>query len=331
MKINRRAALALAFATLLAGTTGAMAADFNLRIHTLVKSPHPYNDMADHLKKALEEGSGGKIAVTIFDSGQLGQDPAVIGEVALGTIDLIVSSASNIAGEVPELSIFTMPYLFANMDQVVEKVGPGTMGHDHFAAAFDDRIPGVKLLAIGASGTRNMSSVTTAINSPADLTGLRMRTTQSPMDANTWSALGMLPVTVAWGELYAAMQTGVADAMESSLPGYTGSKLYEVAPNLALTGHQVQINYIAVAQRSWDKMDGDLQTLMQKVANEANLLGVEKAKEYDSELVETLKAEHGVTVTMPDQSAFVAVLEPIQAELAQSLDLEAEYTLLKGK
>jgi len=331
MTINRRATLALAFATILAGTTGAMAADFNLRIHTLVKSPHPYNDMADHLKKALEEGSDGKIAVTIFDSGQLGQDPAVIGEVALGTIDLIVSSASNIAGEVPEFSIFTMPYLFAGMDQVVEKVGPGTAGHDHFSAAFDDRLPGVKLLAIGASGARNMSAVSTAINSPDDLPGLRMRTTQSPMDANTWSALGMLPVTVAWGELYAAMQTGVADAMESSLPGYSGSKLYEVAPNLALTQHQIQINHISIAQRTWDRMDADLQALVQKVATEANLLGVEKAKEYDGALVETLKTEHGVMVTMPDQSAFVAKLEPIQAELAKSLDLQAEYALLKGK
>ena len=90
----------------------ARAADFNLRVHTLVRSPHPYNDMAAFLKADLEKKSNGRIAVKIFDSGQLGQDPAVIGEVGLGTIDLMVSTSSNAAKQIPELSIFNMPYLF---------------------------------------------------------------------------------------------------------------------------------------------------------------------------------------------------------------------------
>ncbi|WP_226781025.1 TRAP transporter substrate-binding protein [Oceaniglobus trochenteri] len=331
MKINRRASLALAFGTLLAGTTGAWAADVNLRIHTLVKSPHPYNDMADYLKATLEEKSEGRIAVKVFDSGQLGQDPAVIGEVGLGTIDMMVSTASNAAGEVPELSIFTMPYLFAGMDEALAILEPGTPAHDHFAAAFADRGTGVKLLALGPAGTRNMAAVDVSVTTPDQLDGLRMRTTQSPMDAATWSALGMLPVSVAWGELYAAMQTGVADAMESSLPGYSGSKLYEVAPNLALTQHQVQIHHISISQRTFDKMPEDLQQLVVDTAREANLHGLEKAEEYDGALVETLKKDHGVTVSQPDKAAFSTRLEPIQSELAAQLDLEAEYKLLKGK
>src|SRR5699024_5632102 len=56
----------------------AMAADFTLRIHTLVQSPHPYNDMAEYMKEELEERSDNRIAVRIFNAGQLGQDPAVI-------------------------------------------------------------------------------------------------------------------------------------------------------------------------------------------------------------------------------------------------------------
>lgn len=149
------------------------------------------------------------------------------------------------------------------------------------------------------------------------------------MDAKTWAAFDMLPVTVAWGELYAAMQTGVAEAMESSLPGYTGSKLYEVAPNLALTQHTLQVNHTSMSTLSWNKLPEDLQAIVQEAATAANIYGVEKAKEYDAALVETLQNDHGVSVTYPDKAAFMEILAPIQVELAEELGLSDEYALLK--
>ncbi|WP_170122133.1 TRAP transporter substrate-binding protein DctP [Breoghania corrubedonensis] len=332
MNIARRTLLTLS-ATLLgfaAANASAFAADYTLRLHTLVKSPHPYNDMASAMKKEIEDKSGGKIAVKIFDAGQLGQDPAVIGEMGFGTIDLMISTVSNAAQQIPEFSIFTMPYLFNGMDDALAKVGPGTKVQAHFEKVYEEHAVGMKLLALGASGTRNMSTAATVVNGPDDLKGLKMRTPPSPMDAKTWAAFGMLPVTVAWGELYAAMQTGVADAMESSLPGYTGSKLYEVAPNLALTEHTIQINHISISQRTWDKLPADLQKIVQQAAIDANAYGVEKAKEYDAKLVETLQSEHGVKVTHPDKAAFIETVAPLQIELAKELDLSDEYDLLKN-
>ncbi|MCR4265892.1 TRAP transporter substrate-binding protein [Nitratireductor sp. ZSWI3] len=307
------------------------AADFNIRVHTLVKSPHPYNDMAAFLKEDIEAKSAGRIAVRIFDSGQLGQDPAVISEIGLGTIDVMISTTSNAVQQVPEYAIFTMPYLFKGMDDALARVGPGTPVEAHFQKVYEDRALNMKLLALGASGTRNLSTAATVVNGPDDLKGLKMRTPPSPMDSETWAALGMLPVTVAWGELYAAVQTGVAGALESSLPGYAGSKLYEVAPNLALTEHTIQINHISISNRTWNKLPEDLQKVVQEAAVAANQLGVDKAKEYDDQLVETLQAEHGVKVTRPDTAAFVGILSPIQADLAAELDLEDEYALLKGQ
>ena len=329
VRIHAKSAVLAVLGSVLAASAS-FAADFNMRIHTLVQSPHPYNDMAAYMKENLEARSDGRIAIDIFDSGQLGQDPAVISEVGLGTIDLMISTTSNAAQQVPEYSIFTMPYLFTDMDNLLERVGPGTPLHAHFETVYEERGIGMKLLALGGSGARSMSTKSVAVEGPDDLKGLRMRTPPSPMDSETWSAFGMLPVTVAWGELYAAMQTGIADALESSLPGYTGSKLYEVAPNLALTEHVIQVNHTSISQVTWDKLPEDLQQLVQEVATEANRHGLEKAKEYDANLVETLQSEHGVTVTRPDKEALMAVAEPIQAKLAADLDLVEEYELVIG-
>lgn len=330
MNISRRTLLALAASvTSFAISSSAFAADYKIRIHTLVKSPHPYNDMAAAIKEEVEAKTDGRVEITIFDSGQLGQDPAVIGEMAFGTIDMMISSTSNAVQQIPEFGIFTMPYLFAGMDEELEIVGPGTLVHTHFENIYAERGVGMKLLALGGSGTRNMSTAKVIVKGPEDLAGMKMRTPPSPMDSETWSAFGMLPVTVAWGELYAAMQTGVAEAMESSLSGYNGSKLYEVAPYLTVTEHTIQANHISMSEVSWGKLPEDIQVIVQAAAISANILGVEKAKAYDAELVETLASEHGVTVTYPDKAAFMKVVAPLQAKLAQDLDLVKEYDLLK--
>src|SRR5690625_4717580 len=111
-------------AALLAIPAGA--ADFTLRIHTLVQSPHPYNDMAEYMKEKLEERSYNSTAIRIFNSGQLGQDPAVISEMGLGTIDLMISTTSNAVRQIPEYAVFTVPYLFTDMDQMRTDLAPDT-------------------------------------------------------------------------------------------------------------------------------------------------------------------------------------------------------------
>lgn len=320
---------ALAAGLSLGAITAAQAADFNLRLHTLVSDPHPYNDMAAAMKDKLEAESDGRIAVQIFDAGQLGQDPAVIGEMGLGTIDLMISSTNNAVKQIPEYQILSMPYLFPNMDVMAETLGPDSAVKAHFENVYEDRAVGMKLLALTGSGTRNLSNALRPVETLADIEGMKMRTPPSPLDSQTWEALGTLPVSVAWGELYAAMQTGVAEGLESSLPGYRGSKLYEVAPYLALTAHTIQATHVSMAQRSWDKLPEDLQILVQEAANEAAALGIEKAKDYDAALVEELETDFGVTVTRPDVAAFQEVLAPKQAELAAELGLEEELALIR--
>jgi len=320
MPFTRIAGWAALAATFFAGS--ALAQDMTLRLHTLVQDPHPYNDMAAFMAAEIAERSAGAIEIKVFDAGQLGQDPAVIGEMGLGTIDLMISSTNNAAKQVPEFQIFSIPYLFAGFDDLMDRVGPGTAAEDYFRNVYADRGIGLHLLALGGSGSRNMSNARGPVNSLADIAGIKMRTPPSPMISKTWETLGTLPVTVAWGELYAAVQTGVAEGLESSIPGYSGSKLYEVAPFLALTAHTIQVNHVSIAERTWNKLSDEQKAMFAEVAAEASQLGIEMAAKYETELVETLKAEHGVTVTTPDVSEFQAKLGSLQGELATEMGLE---------
>jgi tripartite ATP-independent transporter DctP family solute receptor len=310
--------------------TGAQAADFNMRFHTQVKSPHPYNDIAEHFKKEVEAKSGGRIAVKLFPAASLGKDPAVLGEMGLGTIDFMVSSTNNAVKSAPEYGVFSLPYLFGSFDGLMKAVGPGSPVVKYYRKVYADRKLGLKLLALGGSGTRNMSNSKKPVMKLADIKGFKMRTPPSPVIAETWKTLGTLPVTIAWPELYAGIQTGVAEALESSIPGYLGSKLYEVAPYLALTAHTIQVNHFSMSERSWNKLPADLQALVQQAAIDATAVGVEKAKGYDANLVETLKTKHGVTVTEPDKSEFMAVLKPVQDKFAKEKGLTEVLEMIRA-
>ena len=115
---SRRISSALAFVMTLFWSSQGFSADFNFRLHTLVKSPHPYNDMAEFMKSEVEAKSKGRIAIKIFPAASLGKDPAVIGEMKLGTIDLMISSTNNAVKQVPEYQVFSMPYLFKDFNSL---------------------------------------------------------------------------------------------------------------------------------------------------------------------------------------------------------------------
>lgn len=319
-----------AFAACVLMSGAASAADITMRLHTLVKSPHPYNDMAAFMAEEVAKRSDGTIEIKVFDAGQLGKDDTVLGEMELGTIDLMISTTNNAAKKVPQFQIFSMPYLFADYDEMMSKVGPGSSAEAYFQQAYDDNGLGITLLSLGGSGTRNLSNSQGPVNALGDISGFKMRTPSSPMIVKTWETLGTLPSAVAWGELYAAVQTGVVDAFESSIPGYTGAKLYEVAPYLSLTGHTIQTNHVSISDRTWNKLSAEQQAMFFEIAQEAAVLGIEMAKKYENELVDTLQNEHGVTVTRPDKAEFKAALLPLQTKLVSELGLEEAAAALNN-
>ena len=60
---------------------------------------------------------------------------------------------------------------------------------------------------------------------------MRVRSIDSPLQADVYSALGAMPVVLAWGDIYTSIQTGVADAVSSTaVTNMYTQNFYEVAP-----------------------------------------------------------------------------------------------------
>ncbi|MEO0693413.1 MAG: hypothetical protein AAFY90_11130, partial [Pseudomonadota bacterium] len=88
------------------------------------------------------------------------------------------------------------------------------------------------------------------------------------------------------------------------------------------------VNHISMSDRAWGGLSEEQQQIFLDVAAEASTFGIERARFYETELVEQLQAENGVTVTTPDVSEFQAALVELRGELATELDLTAAMDAL---
>lgn len=323
-------ALAALSAAFLGLATGAAEAQ-TLRLATVVNAPHPWIDAAESLKAEVEEKTGGRVTVEIFPGGSLGNDQTVIDEMRIGTVDLIIGGTQNASPFVPEYGIFSLNYLFEDMDAFRRVTDPEGPVFAHLEQLHAESGLGLKLLALTGGGTRNLSNNVGPVTTPDDLSGVKMRVPGSQMDARIWQALGTLTTSLPWTELYTGVQTGVVNAFESTISGYYGSKLYEVAPYHARTEHQVMMSHITIGEASFNRLSAEDQAILVQAAHNAGELGTAKGEEYDGALLERLEREHGVTVSTVDKARFVEAVMPLHDEFAEELGAPDLLALIRAQ
>lgn len=302
---------------------------FELRLATVVSPPHPWLDMADYFAEEVEKQTDGDVKVSIHHSGSLGDDETTIDEMRLGTVDFVIGGTQNAASFVPRLQVFGLAYLFDNMDHFERAIDNESDVFAYFENEFVEKNLDIKLLALSGGGTRYLSNNKRDIASPDDLKGIKLRLPGSPIESEIWSELGALPSSLSWNEVYSGIQTGVVDGFESTLSGYTGSKLYEVAPHVSLTEHLYMATHFTVSETTFNKLPDAYQKIIEEVAVEAAKIGTEKGIEFDEELLAELP-DHNVTVTEVDRDKFVEILAPLHDDLAEDLDATELLELIRN-
>ena len=318
--------LAAALAVLGAASANAQ----NLKLATQVNAPHPWIDTAEAIKAEVEEATDGRVTIEIFTGGSLGNDQTVLDEMRLGTIDLIIGGTQNASPFFKKYEIFSLSYLFSGMDAFKKATAPDSEVVAYFKDVYEDTDIGLKLMGLTGGGVRNFSDNVREVHEPSDIEGMKMRVPGSQMDARMWQEFGALTTSLPWTELYTGVQTGVVDAFESSVSGYYGSKLYEVAPYHAQTQHQIMMSHITMAEPSFNRLSPEDQQALQTAIDNAAALGTEKGEEYDATLLDELVKDHGVTVTEVDKAAFIEIVKPLHDSIAEELEARDLLEILRS-
>jgi TRAP-type transport system periplasmic protein len=276
-----------------------------------------YDEGHTMFKKLVDERSLGRIKAAVFPAAQLGAEVAMVEGLRLGSIDVICANAPNAASFVPELGLFSVAYLFKDIPHF-ERV----VNDPQFAKRIDEIIAsknlGIKRIGFYAAGVRNIYSRKGSVAGPEDLRGVKIRVQNNPIEVKVWKAFGAIPTPMNFGEVYQALQSGVLDAAENGLAVIESNKHHEAAKYISQTEHQRNLSSLYINEKKLASLPADLQKIVLDAAQEASAYERKKDAELVAAAADRLKAK-GAVLTTPDKAKFIALIAPIQDEVAAEL------------
>lgn len=191
------------------------------------------------------------LSVTVFPAAQLGSEEELLEQLVAGELDLAIAGPSFLAMWHPPLGVFDAAYAFRDMDHMLQ-VANGPLMAEHWEAL---RLQyGVRVLDTWAYGTRHITSKK-PIRHPGDLSGFRLRLPSARIWQASGEALGASPLPISFGEVYLALQQGIADGQENPVPVIYAMGFHEVQSHLNLTGHNQSSVQVLINERVWNRMD----------------------------------------------------------------------------
>ncbi len=251
--------------------------------------------------------------MVVFGSSQLGNDKAMVQKLKLGTIDLALPS-SVMSSEVDMFGIFEMPYLVASREHM-NKIEDAVVWPTLVPAA---EKKGLKIIGIWENGYRHITNNKRAINTPADLAGVKLRTPKSKWRVEMFKSYGANPTPMAFSELFTALQTGVMDGQENPFTQIYSAKLHEVQKYLSLSGHVYTPAYLTAGAKKWKSYPADVQKALSDAARETQAYVYKVAIADEAALLDKIKAA-GVAVNQTDSAAFVKASASIYKNFAAAV------------
>ena len=186
---------------------------------------YPTTMGAEYFAQLVRERTGGRIVVEIICDAKMGTQEEVLDQLVFGGIDFTRVSLSPMSDRIPILNVLQLPFLYEDADHMW-RILDGSIGDDFLDVVSEYGLVG---LSWYDSGVRSFYA-TTPIRSAADLQGLTIRVQNSQMMADMITLLGATPTTLAYSDVYAAIETGKIDGAENSWASYESQSHYYVAP-----------------------------------------------------------------------------------------------------
>ena len=326
--IGRLAAVAvgaIAASSLALTTAGAQQFTMKLSSPTINDVVHEYYKT---LKTGVEARSGGRMKVEIYPANQLGQLPAVVEGVALGTIE--VGSAANgfwVSLE-PRFQVLDAPGLF---DDVL-----------HGYRILNDPAIRTRLATFGAD--KGVEILTPAIYSPlmllshkairavADFQGQKVRTQGgAPIQVEPLKKTGAIPVSLPLGEALPAMQNKTIDGMVGAAAPYVAFKYYDIAKPMTFLPATLFAAPVVANRQFMKSLGPELEKIVREESAKAEVLFSDyniadiKSKE------EIWRKNGGEVITMsPEESKrYVDMVAPVAASiLSANAKVKDDYEAL---
>lgn len=302
------------FAALTLGLAAASAqAQTSIKIGYAVSNNSHYGAGADAFCATLESASANRYKCQQFPNATLGNEREMVESAQIGALDVAFVSSGTVGNFVPDIRILDIPFLFRDNAHAHHTLD-GQIGQD-LLKKFPTK--GLIAMAWGENGFRHITTNHKAINQPADLANVKLRTMENRVHIESFKALGALPTPMAWPEVYTALQQGTIDGQENPLSILVSSKLWQVQTHLALTAHIYSPTLLIASPATWGKLSKEDQAIFMQAAKDGAAAQRQRVSDEAKTAVALLEKE-GMTVTQPSTADFQAALAPTFKKFAST-------------
>jgi len=257
----------------------------------------PFVQVEKDFAEAVKERTNGRVEIEMTFAGGLGKGGELMTLAGRGAIDM----AAVVPGYYPDQLLFwkayQIPFIFGSPRQAMEISAESYQALPVFKEELDKF--GVHFLFHQPLGSYFMTGPDENCDNIAGLAGKKIRSFGADIP-KMFEAVGAVPVSVGFGDIYEAVQRGTLDYSFINLGNINAIKVYEpgkysCGPAMSITGH-----LLVIGQKTWDSLPADIQAIMTEE-------GLKAGKAY-IDAIDKIEADAGVAMT-----AAGAVIKPMAA------------------
>jgi len=253
------------------------------------------------VKKILAEKYDWEVNFSTSAFGSLGSALGQLVSVQTGFIDFFFSSTQNWAATTPVWDFIDLPYIIPDWE-----TGLKLLKSDAFwgqAKKMEAEVKSVKVFPpITSNGFRILWNRTRELKKPADVQGLKFRTTPSPLDVGIIKAWGGNPTPIDFLETYSAIQQNVVSGLYSQPYWTSRFNFQEVVKFGTEPRANWVVNIVVMNVNLWNAMPKPLQDAFWA----ASVQAADEANQRDRATEENYKKKL--------QAAGLSIYKPSEAE-----------------
>ena len=225
-----------------------------------------------------------------------------------GQLDISSFPLDYASGKIAAFSATLMPGLVRNHERATRLNG------SPFMKEIRDKITKAGVIVLADAWLAGaVASKKGCIRKPDDIKGLKIRSA-GPTFAAMWQAAGASIVSVPSNEVYNALQTGVADATDTSAGSFVSFRIYEQVKCITAPGDNAlwfMYEPVLMSKKSFDKLNKQQQDVLLKAGKKSEEYFNKATKGLDEEMVNVFKKNNVevVTLTSAEYEAWVKVAQ----------------------
>jgi TRAP-type C4-dicarboxylate transport system substrate-binding protein len=302
-------------ATLFLGVAAAAVLAGAAQAQTVLKASHqfpggkgdPRDEMVQIIAKELKAANVG-LELQVYPGASLFKPNDQWNAIVGGQLDITALPLDYASGKVGAFSATLMPGLVRNHERAAR------LNDSPFMKEIKDKIDKADVIVLADAWLAGaIASKRGCIRKPDDIKGQKVRSA-GPTFAAMWQAAGASIVNIPSNEVYNALQTGVADATDTSSGSFVSFRVYEQVKCITAPGDNAlwfMYEPVLMSKKSFSRLTKPQQDALIAAGKKSEDYFNKESKKLDEDMVATFKKNNVevITLTPAEYDAWLKVAQ----------------------